>query len=366
MGSFNQICLLTRTPITSGDKVVVWQQIDGPWFRCRNEGLGDGLLFGLPQRASYDDYGGADNYENEALCKLHERAWAAQSLYRAHRVSGSYEKSTLFIASSAQTMSRTRQLAPLFYGMEELNPLDVFEDGYEDAFKAKRARAEERASNALKNIGERLGQADLPVDKARCLAACFHTVQEEVGPALAWPVWEVLSKGELFARESLCMMRAEAYDSAIDMIGNSIVSKYGVKNSSMTYRESLVQRWDAWEEKRADILAKGSSSIVQSMRLRNDALMPLGQPWAVEERPIEAFFWNTIDYDALMAEVGRELFLDAIVFAMASSYMRAPMVAQSGGGQHSDWKLHAHVMNSVYRHVRNEDGRLRRDWHGFY
>lgn len=366
MGSFNQICLLTRTPITCGDKVVVWNQIDGPWFRRRNEGLEDGLLFGLPQRATYDDYGGAENYENDALFKLHERAWAAQDLYRAHRVTGSYDQSTLFIASNAETMSRTHQLAPLFYGMEEINPLDVFEDGYEKAFTEKRARATERASNVLKDIGERLGKADLPTDKAQCLAACFHIVQEEVGPTLAWPVWEILSKGELFARERLCMMRAEAYDSAIEMVGNSIVSKYGVKNSSMTYRALLEKRWDEWEAKRALFAGSASSPLITNMRLREDQLMPMGQPWSVEERPIEAFFWNTIDYDTLMAEVGRDLFLDACIFATVSSYMRAPMVAQSGGGQSRDWKLHAHVLNSVYRHVRQEDGRLRRDWHGYY
>ena len=102
------------------------------------------------------------------------------------------------------------------------------------------------------------------------------------------------------------------------------------------------------------------------MRLRDDTLMPMGQPWEVEERPIEAFFWNTIDYETLVTEVGKDLFLDAMIFATVSSYMRAPMVAQSGGGQHSDWKLHAHIMNSVYRHVRKEDGRLRRDWFGSY
>lgn len=366
MGSFNQICLLTRTPITYGDKVVVWKQIDGPWFRRRNEGLEDGLLFGLPQRALYDDYGGAEKYENEALENLHERAWAAQTLYRAHPVTGSHNESTLFIASSAQTMSRTHDLAPLFYGMEELNPLDVFDDVYEEAFTQKKSRATERASNALKNIGERLGKADLPEDKAQCLAACFHVVQEEVGPALAWAVWEILSKGEMFARERLCMMRAEAYDSAIGMIGNSMVSKYGVKNSSMTYRESLVQRWDAWEAKRRGMVGSKTNSLILGLRLRDDTLMPMGQPWEVEERPIEAFFWNTIDYDTLVAEVGKDLFLDAMIFSTVSSYMRVPMVAQSGGGQHSDWKLHAHIMNSVYRHVRKEDGRLRRDWFGSY
>ena len=263
-------------------------------------------------------------------------------------------------------MSRTHDLAPLFYGMEELNPLDVFDDVYEEAFTQKKSRATERASNALKNIGERLGKADLPEDKAQCLAACFHVVQEEVGPALAWAVWEILSKGEMFARERLCMMRAEAYDSAIGMIGNSMVSKYGVKNSSMTYRESLTHRWNTWEAKRCGMENDTSHALIRNMRLRDDTLMPMGQPWEVEERPIEAFFWNTIDYETLVTEVGKDLFLDAMIFATVSSYMRAPMVAQSGGGQHSDWKLHAHIMNSVYRHVRKEDGRLRRDWFGSY
>ena len=67
-----------------------------------------------------------------------------------------------------------------------------------------------------------------------------------MGPALAWAVWEILSKGEMFARERLCMMRAEAYDSAIGMIGNSMVSKYGVKNSGCNAGMHGRQKGVAW------------------------------------------------------------------------------------------------------------------------
>ena len=134
MGCFNQVCLLTRAPITCGDEVVVWEEIKGPWFNSGNSGNDFGLLFGLPQRAHYDDYGGAEDYLDEKLFKLHDRAWKAQPLYRSHKVKGSYETKTLYIAATGKTMTKSHDLAPLFYGEQALDPKDVFEDGYEEAF----------------------------------------------------------------------------------------------------------------------------------------------------------------------------------------------------------------------------------------
>lgn len=203
MGCFNQVCLLTRAPITCGDDIVVWEEIKGPWYNTDTSNGKNGLLFGLPQRAQYDDYGGAEDYTNKALYDLHERAWASQALYRRHEVKASYQSEVLSIAASSDTMTNHSLLSPLFYGEQELNPKNVFENGYEEVFREKRDRASMRARAAMEAIGDRIGKAKLPEKKDECLAACFHIVQEEVGQHLAWAVWNVLAKGELFAKRDL-------------------------------------------------------------------------------------------------------------------------------------------------------------------
>lgn len=362
MGCFNQVCLLTRAPITCGDEVVVWEEIKGPWFNPGNSGHSHGLLFGLPQRAHYDDYGGAESYADEKLQKFHDKAWEKQTLYRTHKVKGSYETRTLYIAATAETMSKTHGIATFFYGEQELNPKDVFEAGYEEAFTQKRGRAEARAKTVLANIGRRIGEAKLPKEEVACMTACFHIVQEEVGPALAWAVWEVISKGELFATRELCMMRAEAYDYLVNTVGADTVSQYEVPNSKRPFRQFLQERWDAWEVKRAGVTSK--NALIAQMQLKDHYLMPMAVPWEIAEQPIEAFFWNAIGYDELIKTVGRDAFLDAIVFRSAWGYLRTSLHAEPGGGQHEDWKLHQGVMKAVYAKAR-EEGTLKRDWYGY-
>lgn len=362
MGSFNQVCLLTRAPIVYGDAVVVWEEIKGPWFNTSGSGGKHGLLFGLPQRAIYDDYGGAEAYVDQKLRALHEEAWAAQELYRSHQSNGSLGVNTLYIAASAETMQAGHEIAPLFYAQEELNPLDVFEEGYEDVFIEKKNRAESRATNVLRNIGERIGKAELSNDEAACKAACFHIVQDEVGPHLAWPVWNIISQGELFARRHLCMMRAEAYDYVVNTVNRDIVSKFRVPNSKIGYRQWLSQHWDGWQEKRSSVTSK--NPLIVQMQLRDERLMPMARPWGLEDKPIESFFWNAVDYDRLMAVAGKDAFLDAMVFTKGWHYLRSTLLAEDGGGQHADWKLHADMMQAVHKKAGN--GRaLRRDWESY-
>ena len=359
MGSFNQVCLLTRAPITFGDAVVVWEEIKGPWFTNGNSADNHGLLFGLPQRASYDDYGGADKYVDKKLFDLHSQAWSQQQLYRSHQIKGALGTKILYIAASSETMQAGHEIAALFYSQEEINPLDIFEDGYEDVFREKKNRADARAKNALSAIGERIGKACLPATEAACKAECFNIVQDEVGPQLAWPVWEIISKGELFAQRNLCMMRAEAYDYLVNTVNRDIVSKYQVRNSKMEYRTWLSQHWDAWQEKRNSVTSK--NPLIVQIQLRDERLMPMARPWGIEEKPIESFFWNAVGYDELMTVVGKDAFLDAMVFTTGWRYLRSNLRAESGNGQHADWKLHADMMNSVHSKVAK--GRvLKRDW----
>ena len=358
MGCFNQVCLLTRAPITCGDAVVVWEEIRGPWFNSETAN-GHGLLFGLPQRAVYDDYGGAEDYVDTKLFELHERAWQGQTLYRTHRVKANNNWETLYIARSRETMSRKHALAPLFYNMEELNPMDVFEEGYEKAYLQKMSRADERAKNILETIGERLGLTELPIEKAACLAACFHIVQDEVGPQLAWAVWNIISQDELFAHRELCMVRAEAYDYLVNTVNNNTISEFQVANSKKTFREYLVQHWAAWEDKKAS--STSSNPVIANILLRDERLMPMARPWGLEDKPIESYFWNAIGYDDLVTQLGKDVFLDAMVFTRALHDLSSPMKAEEGGGQHTDWKLHADMMKAVHRKVR-EDGPLKRDW----
>ncbi len=362
MGSFNQVCLLTRAPITSGDEIMVWEEIVGPWANIRNAGRDPGLMFGVPQRASYNDYGGAENYVDEELFAFHENAWEAQTLYRSHKVNNSYETKMLYIAANPETMSKTHELAPFFYGQEELDPLAVFVDDYDDIVMQKKGRAQAKAATVLKNIGERIGKAVLPKDEAGALAACFNIVQQEVGPNLAWAVWETISKGELFARRELCMMRAEAYDYLVSTVGQNTVSKYLVPNSKMTYRDSLKKRWSEWDEKRQSNTT--TNALLSTMLLREERLMPMARPWGLEDKPIESFFWNAVSYDSLVESVGKEHFLDALVFSTAWNNLQSPLRAEHGGGQHADWKLHADMMKAVHKKARTE-GPLKRDWYPY-
>lgn len=361
MGSVNQVCLLTRAPITNGDAVVVWQEIKGPWFD-NGSGKKNGLLFGLPQRASYNDYGGAENYVDKPLFELHEQAWTQQDLYRLHQVKSRFSVYTLAIAASAETMHASHKIAPLLYGQEELNPLDVFENGYDDAFMNKRNRADARAKEILRTIGQRIGQADLPTDEPACKAACFNIVQDEVGPLLAWAVWDIISNGELFAQRELCMMRAEAYDYVVQTVSKDTVAPSLQPSSKVKYRQSLAQHWLAWEEKRSSIAS--TNPLLVQMRLRNERLMPLARPWGIEEKPIESFFWNALPYETLMNTVGKDPFLDAMTFTKGWHYLRSNLCSEEGSGQHADWKLHADMMKSVHAKVR-ETGPLKRDWDSY-
>ena len=359
MGCFNQVCLLTRAPITSGDDVVVWEEIKGPWYNTEMSNGKTGLLFGLPQRAEYDDYGGAEDYKDDELFAMHERAWAGQALYRSHKVKASYESKTLYIAATGDTMTNHNLLSPLFYGEQEINPKDVFENGYEEAFREKQNRATARAQAVLTAVGERIGKAKLPNTEAECLAACFHIVQEEVGPHLAWAVWNVLSEGELFAKRGLCMMRAEAYDYIVRTTGEQRVSAKKADKTKMTYREKTAALWDTWEKKRAGVTSK--NPLIASMMLKEARLMPMALPWEIAEMPFTGFYWNAIPYEELVQTVGKEAFLDALMFMTGLRYLRVGMRAESGGSQNEHWQLHQGVMNAVYA-KQKEEGPLRSDW----
>lgn len=364
MGSFNQTCLLTRSPITYGDDVVVWNSVEGPWAHHDQEQGEHSLLFGLPQRAQYDDYGGAEDYRNSALEALHQRAWEQQTLYKRHTLDLGYGTHDVYVACSAETMSRVHDIEALFYDGEELTPLSVFEEGYDAVYLAKKGRAQERARQALETIGQRIGAASLPTEKAAFQAAVFQIVADVVGHALAWPLWAIISKGELFATQHLCMVRAEAYDYVVDTIGSSMVSKYQVANTKQSYRQRMEQRWLAWEEKHKHNLATAKNNPMRQMALADATLTPMARPWGVEGLPITSFFWNALEYDEVVSTAGRDLFLDMFVFMKGLAYLRSPLAHNPGGGQTSDWKLHAGLMKAVHKKARGE-GPLRRDWYPY-
>lgn len=362
MGSFNQTCLLTRSPITAGDDVVVFNGIRGPWEQKKDNAYAHDMLFGLPQRAKYDDYGGADDYADPKLYDLHERAWKEQNLYRSYMLNTGYSQQEVHIACHPESMTRVHDIEALFYPGEELDAFTVFEDNYDSVFLEKRGRAQSKARHVLESIGARIGAASLPTDKAQFQATCFNIIQDEVGPMLAWPLWSILSKGELFATRHLCMVRAEAYDYLLATVGSNTVSTYQVANSKRTFREYILETWARWEEKCKTVTT--THPLLREQALKQGLLSPMARPWNVADMPITSFFWNALDYNELMTEIGQERFVDAIVFHRGLDYLRSSLVAELGGGQHADWKLHAGVMRAVHRKAR-EDGPLRSEWYPY-
>lgn len=136
-------------------------------------------------------------------------------------------------------------------------------------------------------------------------------------------------------------MRAEAYDYIVKETGSQMVlrEKEGqTRKMKMTYRESMAKRWDAWEKKRATV--KSGNPLVRSMMLKEMSLMPMALPWNVLEVPFEGFYWNAIPYEELMATIGRDAFLDTLMFMTGLRYLRVGMRAEPGGSQNEHWALH--------------------------
>ncbi len=119
MGCWNETCVLTRAPIHYGASVVALNTVHGPQYR---EPAGGGfkttLLFGLPFKGKYDDYGGIDNLERPELAEFADRAFDKAGLYRAHTTKRSFGMTAhRLVAAHPDTLwGLETPMKHLFYG----------------------------------------------------------------------------------------------------------------------------------------------------------------------------------------------------------------------------------------------------------
>ena len=102
MGSFNQSCIVTNTPIQPGDRVMVGFCLSNPNLVHSQGGARHDLLFGLPVEGVYDDYGEASI--PQGTMQALESAWEAQTIFRP--LGGATDSDVLWMVDDPQMMAQ--------------------------------------------------------------------------------------------------------------------------------------------------------------------------------------------------------------------------------------------------------------------
>lgn len=382
MGSWNETCVLTRTPIHAGDPVLAFTVVHGPkHYRTSGGASGLALLFGLPQAGRYDDYGGVEDLRNEALASLMTEAFARTGLYRpfvTKRSFGSTE--SRWLASSADTFwGHAHHAKHLFYSRHGVQP------GDEDAYDERRERASaafKACEAALKATGQALGALELPEAHDEAQAALFAIVQEQFGVEQAWSAYELLRTSGLFARPGVMLAHEVAYRAVVDDFGARTV-RHG-SQGPRPLREVLtemvhasIEHLDAerkkWEEmlgsvpaEAQDALMRGESlekRVVRFLKSNRDFpyLQPLSGMWTCTEIPLMGHFWDAAQPREVLAAAGEGPLVDFMVFQWAQAYLRIELVCPRSGSQNSEVLL-PRAMHEATFAMFKDTGRLRRDF----
>ncbi len=382
MGCWNETCVLTRTPIHAGDPVVAFTVVHGPkHYRTSGGTSGVALLFGLPQDGRYDDYGGVESLENEALATLMSQAFARTGLYRlssTRRPHGGREER--WLASSPDTLwGHAHHLKHLFYARHGVEP------GDEDAYDARRERTVEAFKSceaALKAVGTALGALELPEDQAAATAAVFGVVREHFGAEQAWAAFQALGTSGLYARPGVMLAHRAAYRAVVEEFGARLVRQSdtgpqplrdvltGMLHASIGHYDDERAKWERLlcdvPAEAHDALTRGDSPDKLVLRFLKSSrafpyLAPLSGMWTCTEIPLLGHFWDAAQPREVLAAAGEAPLVDFLVFQWAQAYLRIELTCPRSGSQNSETQL-PRVMHEATFKMFEDTGRLRRDF----
>lgn len=368
MGSWNETCALTRTPITVQDPVMVWTTVVGPSYRePAGGGFKTALLLGLPYRAQYDDYGGAANAQLPGVHGLLTQALEASGLYREHRVSRTFSEGPLWVARSARALwGLEHEMKHLFYAANEVAAGS--ESSYDPLAQARSSASYKQCQQALEALGEALDKAVLQTADTLFQQQCFDLVAQHFGAQQAWPALHQLRKRGLFAHQVPLFMHESAYSALVAEFSKRKVGRLGERARS-TLRDWLAQQLDEYCEAVVGLDTPGQEEYgLEGLRLEQlsrkfRALRPLTGPWQATEAPLCGHFWGGATAQDILSVWPREQVLDALVFQWARSYLRLDLMPASCGTQNEEVRAHWVMHQAVYKQLRTE-GRLKSDFSG--
>jgi hypothetical protein len=373
MGSWNATCGLTRTPIWAGNDIVVFTVFPGIFCNSPSSN-GMPLMFGVPQYAEYDDYGGAENYKNPRLEEFSRNLLANNSFYKTHpfKGDGSYDNTERMVMASNKMLDTAhRTLKPLFYaecGISQWAKKSEHSDAHSAAYKL--------TMEAIETLGKLLEQP-LPETYEAAMSTLYGYVNKVFGEARAAHAWTLLTP-ILFTNPSSIMVHAAAYQAIVAEWGSRKVHWSDEPKRKMPLRELVTEQFDnfnkAWEqsvEKREQrklryagqleaLEAFDSLEFSMSARGAYDFLMPMSRPWRCKDMPISSLFWDEVTPQEVIAQVGKEALLDTFVFSWALNYMRIDFTVPRSGSQCDETVLTKTMFDAVFKQFK-KDGLIRRD-----
>lgn len=367
MGCWNETCVLTQLPIYAGSDVVELRIVQGARYRA-SDGAGDtALLFGLPLKGRYDDYGGVEDYERPELVELSDKAFEACGLYRRVPLKAAHgNRERLMVGGPGMLWGLESALEHLFYSRRNVFIGD--RHGYDPEARARQLAAFKDCEAALKSLGEQLQTIELSTDEREVEETLFGLVKNVFGEAQAWSAWHVLMKNGLFVSRGSLLMHRSAYDAAVADFSRRKIHSTG---ASMTLREKLQEKFLSWkalyDDHRRTVAANPELACLakDAYAPRCDYLAPLSRPWLCSQVPIVGHFWGGANVDEVLAAHGLEELLDLFVFQYARHALRLDLVKSQTGSQCGETML-PHVIRQAVMKTLRDQKQHRRDFVPFF
>lgn len=381
MGSWNETCVLSRTPICASDKVrvlTVFSTLDG---RGGYSGAATATPLGFPFLAQYDDYGGWETPAagQVALIELVEKARDKNPFYRKvvtkRRHLGTHE---YYVANSREAFFPAEMPLKVLYN-HQLG-IRLSDDEHAEPTRAKSAQAYAMAKGALDVLGELMKQP-FPEGDAEFTQDVFDRVEAAFGPEKAWMAWHLLQKS-LFIRPRLIFMHEASYQAVVQEWGGRVVTLSKRAGERMSIREFLnmqltefIAAYRKAAEEATRVLRgladagvseedlawyrQGSNRLFVTDTARY--LVPMGAPWLSSELPLLSHFWDAVSLDDILNAIAPDDMLDFLVFQWARHYIRFDFMPQASGSQNAEVVL-LHKANKAAVDLLMKQNRYRTDF----
>ena len=333
MGSFNQRCILTHSPIGYNDKVYMGQTLTN--VPARGERLvPHEVQFGLPMRASYDDYGNA-NITSDLQYEFHEAAWEQQNYFKP--LTSTDSRDNFYIAADE------RALDFLDYGVARLlgDPATYGAPRNPHGISEERQQAHVQANQGLKELGRRLAQTD--TTKINALEQVYQHVRDVFDDTHAIAVWNYLRHHGMLVERKHWMINEAAFKEVVALGNDKLVG------SKKTLREKIAAQ-----------LEKEFSRTPSKFDYLFDRGPEALTIWGNKETTwVKKMFLGGLDDQTALAVYGFEHILDVQVFYQTINLFHISLTHFDGAGQDYAWKQWQRVQQAVV------DSRSRRGGGGF-
>lgn len=370
MGSYNNCCVLTRTPIAYGDEAVIFTcfpTLDGQAPHNLHK---TATLLGLPFVGEYDDYGVFTEYANQALVDLTNQVINDNPFYRRVTFTKSYGgSSSVLLANSVEAYFSAESKISSFYATPE-DPKASFDDRN----KAISARYE-AAKKSLTTLVAELQNIQSGMSEERFDAAVSAAYDTAFGANADLARSHLANITQTYS-DIICMHKV-AYDVIVKEWGSRVQNRKGVKQ---TVRALVTAEFEELKSKHLspsksytlyynDFIESGISpekakfaakAMTRGSDTNFDFIKPISSPWLVSNIPLSSHFWDAVDVADVLAIVPESDIIDYFVFSWARNYIAMDFVPNPGLGQCEEVKLLDVANKAVFRMLR-EQGRIKRD-----